>query len=389
MKFVKRVAATPDIEELLGLYWSSYGEDYPLLLGTDKRAMKAAIEDQENYYWLTIREELTNSLAASCIIEIDRKDQIGKVTGVTVSKNFRGHGLAKEIIGAACSEILDRREWVKSLYATSRTLAVSAQSMLLANGFIPLGIFPNARKIHSYETLTLMGKFNPLALESRASVERLPAALAPIYHILDERLGTTSTLGVIEPCPDIFKARPTLSEERVRADYEFIFAPKFVERRFQETFSDDADDVFYPFHRPNLLISSQNKDIELYASFSKKDHYCVLMSANRAISSLGDEIKELIFAMKDMGIYYIETLVRVDHFNAICFLTQNRFLPSALYPAMKESDGKMHDYVLLTRTMVPLDFTELQIHESFRPYLEQYSKMWIESNLKSFEVEPK
>lgn len=387
MKFVKRVAAVSDIEELLGLYWSSYGEDYPLLLGTDKRAMKRAIEDEQNFFWLIVREEESNSLAASCIIEIDRKDRIGKVTGVTVSKNFRGHGLAKEIIAEACSEVLERREWVQSLYATSRTLAVSAQAMLLANGFIPLGIFPNARKITAYETLTLMGKFSTLALQNRASVERLPQALSSIYSILDSILGVTSSVGIAEPCPEMFKVRPNADVERVRADYEFIFAPNFVEKRFYETFSNDGDEVFYPFHKPNLLITSQQKDIELYASFSKKDHYCVLMSANRAISSLGQEIKDLIFAMKDIGIYYIETLVRVDHFNAICFLTQNRFLPSAIYPAMKESDGKMHDYVLLTRTMVPLDFTELHIHHSFKPYLEQYSKMWIDSNLRSFEVD--
>lgn len=383
------MATTLDIEELLGLYWSSYGEDYPLSLGTDKRVMFSAINDPENFYWLIIRDEENNNLAASCIVEIDRKDRIGKVTGVTVSKNYRGHGLAKEIIGDVCHEILDRREWVKSLYATSRTVSVSAQSMLLANGFVPLGIFPNARKIRSYESLTLMGKFSDLALANRAPVEKLPQSLQSIYEILDERLGTNSALGTLTQCPEIYKVKnsDSESESRERSEYEFIFAPKFVERRFQETFCKEGDDVFYPFHHPNLLIANQDKDIELYASFSKKDHYCVIMSANQPISSLGNEIKDLIFAMKEIGIYYIETLVRVDHFNAICFLTHNRFLPSAIYPAMKEHDGKMHDYVLLTRTMVPLDFSELHIHHSFRPYLEQYTKMWIDVNLKSFEVD--
>ncbi len=387
MKFVKRVATTLDIEELLGLYWSSYGDDYPLALGTDKRVMYSAITDPERFYWLIIRDDQSNNIAASCIVEIDRTDKIGKVTGVTVSKKYRGHGLATEIIGAACSEVLDRREWVKSLYATSRTVSVASQTMLLANGFIPLGIFPNARKIRSYESLTLMGKFSDLALKNRAPVENLPSALVPIYEILDERVGVKSKFNHVGDCPEVLKNTRADSEERVRSEYEFIFAPKFVQRRFDETFKGSGEDTFYPFHKPNLLIANQDKDIELFASFSKKDHYCVIMSANRPISSLGSEIKDLIFAMKEIGIYYIETLVRVDHFNAICFLTHNRFLPSALYPAMRESDGKMHDYVLLTRTMVPLDFSELHIHHSFRPYLDQYTKMWIEENLKSFEVD--
>src|SRR5690606_32555786 len=105
MSFVKRMAEISDIEELLGLYWSSYGEDYPLLLGTDKKAMKRAIEDRENFYWLIIRESESNTLAASCIIEIDRTDCIGKVTGVTVSKNYRRLGLATDIIREASAEI--------------------------------------------------------------------------------------------------------------------------------------------------------------------------------------------------------------------------------------------------------------------------------------------
>lgn len=387
MKFVKRVATTLDIEELLGLYWSSYGDDYPLALGTDKRVMSSAINDPERFYWLIIREEESNTIAASCIVEIDRNDKIGKVTGVTVSKNYRGHGLAKDIIGEACSEVLDRREWVKSLYATSRTVSVASQTMLLANGFIPLGLFPNARKIRSYESLTLMGRFSKQALDNRAPVEILPSALLPIYEILDERIGVKSKLGTVADCPEVLKGPLASSEERMRSEYEFIFAPKFVQKRFDETFKGSCEDTFYPFHKPNLLISNQDRDIELFASFSKKDHYCVIMAANHSISSLGSEIKDLIFAMKEIGIYYIETLVRVDHFNAICFLTHNRFLPSALYPAMREVDGKMHDYVLLTRTMVPLDFSELHIHHSFRPYLDQYTKMWIEENLKSFEVD--
>ncbi len=387
MKFVKRVATTLDIEELLGLYWSSYGDDYPLALGTDKRVMSSAINDPERFYWLIIREEESNTIAASCIVEIDRNDKIGKVTGVTVSKNYRGHGLAKDIIGEVCSEVLDRREWVKSLYATSRTVSVASQTMLLTNGFIPLGLFPNARKIRSYESLTLMGRFSKLALDNRAPVEILPSALLPIYEILDERIGVKSNLGTVADCPEVLKGPLANPEDRVRSEYEFIFAPKFVQKRFDETFKGNCEDTFYPFHKPNLLISNQERDIELFASFSKKDHYCVIMAANRSISSLGSEIKDLIFAMKEIGIYYIETLVRVDHFNAICFLTHNRFLPSALYPAMREADGKMHDYVLLTRTMVPLDFSELHIHHSFRPYLDQYTKMWIEENLKSFEVD--
>ena len=89
--------------------------------------------------------------------------------------------------------------------------------------------------------------------------------------------------------------------------------------------------------------------------------------------------------MKDQGIYYVETLVRMDYFNAICFLAENKFIPAAVYPAMREEDGYMYDYVLMTRTMVPLDFSDTQIDDSFRPYVTQYAKQWIHMNLASVE----
>jgi hypothetical protein len=111
----------------------------------------------------------------------------------------------------------------------------------------------------------------------------------------------------------------------------------------------------------------------------------VWITANNKISDLRDNFKKLVFAMKEIGIYYIETLVRVDYFETICFLTENRFLPSAIYPAMREEEGKMHDYVLLTRTMVPLDFSDAQIHDCFRPYVQQYAKKWVQLNLSMVE----
>jgi hypothetical protein len=126
--------------------------------------------------------------------------------------------------------------------------------------------------------------------------------------------------------------------------------------------------------------------MELYATFSKKDHYCVIITATQSIVDMGNRFKRMIFEMKELGIYYVETLVRTDAHEAIEFLVYNRFLPSAIYPAMKEVDGKMQDYVLLTRTMVPIDFSELAIDKAFKPYVTNYSKEWICLHLDSFGV---
>ena len=93
--------------------------------------------------------------------------------------------------------------------------------------------------------------------------------------------------------------------------------------------------------------------------------------------------------MKEVGIYYVETLVRMDNFETIAFLTENKFLPSAVYPAMREEEGNMHDYVLLTRTMVPLDFSEMSVAPQIQPYLDQYTDEWLRMNLVAMKGESK
>lgn len=377
MDLMIQKASLNDVEELLGLYVSVYGSDYPLLIGTNKDVMQAALKDPHKFLWLVMRDQERSIIAGSCIIEIDHEYKIGKVTGVAVSSNYRNKSIAKRLIEFAVDIVLREKKSVHSLYATSRTVSMGSQVMLLENQFIPLGIFPNARKIKSYETLTLVGRFGEGVLERRARVQKIPEVIAPLYKICNEVTKSGWFPEVVEACP-VSEVNITDSDDE---NFEFIFAPKFVERRFNEAFANDKESTFYPFHYPNLIISGCKSDFEIYASFSKKDHYCVWITSNRTLRELANKMKKLIFALKEIGIYYIEVLVRSDYFETICYLTENRFLPSAIYPAMREEEGAMHDYILLTRTMVPLDFSDTQIHAAFKPYINQYAKQWLSMNL--------
>lgn len=384
MDLVIEKATLNDIDELLALYLSIYGEDYPLELGTNKSIMKRALENQDLYLWLIIRDQEKGVLAGSTIIEIDPDFKIGKVTGVTTHKAYRGKGIASQLIKYGTDQVVHQEKRVHSLYATSRTITKASQVMFLKNGYKPLGIFPNARKIKTYETLTLLGYFGEGVLERRLAAEKIPTFLKPISDVASEIIGIPKIQTNFEQCP-VRLDHEAHEDDSLNGGFEFISAPVFTQRRFDIVFQDDDESVFFPFHQPNLLIASVTDDLELYASFNKKDHYCVLITANQSISSLGNRFKKLLFQMKDHGIYYVETLVRIDYFNVICFLAENKFLPSAVYPAMREEDGEMYDYVLMTRTMVPLDFSETKIDDSFKPYVAQYAKQWVHMNLSSVE----
>jgi len=381
MELIIELAEVSDVEELIGLYVSIYGKDYPLELGTNAIAMKKAIEKRDEFLWLVMRDTEKGVTAGSIIFELDYNFKIGKVMGAVVGNPYQGQKVATRLIKEGVSRVFDEERGanrrIHSLYATARTIGLSSQFMLINSGFSPLGIFPNARKIKTYESLTLLGMFAPGVLDRRAPLGQISKRIEPILKICNHAIGRDDSISpqVIE-CPGESPVEGSEEDE-----FEFIFAPTFVEKRFAEKFAEDRESIFYPFHTPNLIISSVQTDMEVYASFNKKDHYCVIITANQSIKNLSGKFKKLIFSMKELGIYYVETLVRMDYFETICFLLDNRFLPSAVYPAMREEDGMMHDYILLTRTMVPLDFSDATIHPDFNPYVYEYVKQWLHLNL--------
>ncbi len=372
-----------DVDELLSLYLTIYGRDYPLRLGSNKGAMSAAIENQSEFLWLVMRDEENGFIAGSAIFEMDLDYRIGKVAGVVVNTSYQRKGIAKKLISYGSDKVLNEDKLVNSLYATSRTLCQASQLMFLHNGYLPMGIFPNARKIKTYETLALLGRFSDGVLDKRVQISRLPETLSKIYKINDSILKLDTNIREIIPYSE--NRNEQIDNSSRDGEFEFIFAPSFVQKRFDEIIIDDKETRFFPFHKANLLVSCDESELEVYANFNKKDHYCVLMAANQEITSIGEKFEKMLFSMKDIGIYYVEVLVRCDHSSVIDFFRQNRFLPAALYPAMREENGKMFDYVLMTRTMVPLDFSEISIDESFRPYVNQYAKQWVHMNLRTIE----
>jgi len=387
MELVIDRARKEDIDEIMGLYFQAYGADYPLEIGTNEQVMQQALDSPEIYHWYVIRDTFRNTLAASGIVELDLNLKIGKVTGVTVGRNYQGRGIANRLIGHAINQVFQTSD-INSLYATSRTVVLSSQSMLIKNGFIPLGIFPNARKIKTYETLTLMGKFRSGILTNRTPVERIPKELAPLAQVVEKYIGTPLYKEIAETLPPVIGELSKPNEEilsgQKELDFEFITAPNFVQKRFKEFFGSNSAEVFYPFHYPNLIIAESSSGLEMFACFTKKDHYCVIMGANKDIKLLGAGIKQMIFNMQEHGIYYLELLIRLDNYNSLVYLLDNLFIPSAIYPAMREVSGEMYDYVLMTRTLVPLDFTDIKAHPDLIPYFKNYTEQWSEKHLKNF-----
>jgi hypothetical protein len=360
-------AGQDDVEELLGLYRTVYGSSYALPLGTDPRVMAAQIAEP-NTTWLVGRVPGTRQLVGSILATIDPADRLGKLQGLVVHPDRRGGGIADQAVAVLSEAVLTGDRPVDSVYGTARTTSTAPQRICLRNGFRALGIFPNQRKASRHETMMLLVRYREGVAERRHPVQRIPAELDRFATAVDGAMGTRTHSERITDLPvpdDLLPAAPV----------EVVDAPVFVLRRFNEVVTDPAR-RFYPFHTPNLLIAAKDGQYEVYAHLSRSDGYCTLIGVAPNALAVAGHIGGLITQLAAFGASYLETLVPMDSYQELRALLAHGFFPAAAYPAMRRDGDGYRDYVLMARTMQPLDFQGLAIDAAFRPFVEQYIDLW-------------
>ncbi len=369
---IMRRATVDDIQDLLTLYFTIYGSNYPLALGTDRIAIQKIIQ-QKDSLWLVVEDLDKKSLCASSVFEVDIFFKIARAEGFVTHPNYQSKGLASVMLNHASDYLMKDNKIVYSIYATTRTLSIGPQLVFVKNKFKPLGIFPNAHRLTNYETLTLMAKHDPEVLKKRSRVEEVPEALGPIFKASEKYIKSQY------PMPKLLKmVKPKPSGDYL--EFEIILAPTFVKRKFAQTFTDPYD-IFYPFHEPNLLLTAKNGEVDIYGYLSKSDGYCALITATEPFYCMAGRLRPLLQQLSDYGVSYVEILMAMDSILSLETLLDVNFLPSAIYPAMLEDKGQFRDLVLMTRSMEPLNFRGMQIEKSFKPYIEQYIDLWKQMHL--------
>jgi N-acetylglutamate synthase-like GNAT family acetyltransferase len=374
-----QTATLSDVAEILNLYRLVYGKKYPIKYGTDADLLKSAIQNNDTHMVLVAKDLDVNQITGALIIEIDDFNKIGKLAGLVVHPEFQKNKIGNELVVYASEYFLEKDTRLNSLYATTRTVTVGPQRVFIKNHYLPLGIFPNAHRLHKYETVTLFAKFRKGLLEQRLPYKEVSPSLMPLYGVLKDMVPDLVV-------PDV-KTTKTKLLENAEEDWEFevVRAPNYVYRKFLETFPDPKD-RFFPFHSPNMLIAEKKGRIEIFAYFSKRDGYCTLIKSTKPISELNGGLTSLYMQLDDIGVSYLEVLVNVKLTPIIETLLQGQFVPSAIYPAMREMDNQYDDYAVLSRTMEPLNFRGMAVISQFKPYIDQYVEAWKQVNLDAIEV---
>jgi N-acetylglutamate synthase-like GNAT family acetyltransferase len=372
-------ADTGDVDEIINLYRAVYGKKYPISYGTDPDLLKRAIQNKDTHLCMVARDVMDRVIGGVLIVEVDAFNKIGKLVGLVVHPNYQRHKLGNGLVQYVSDFFLKKDTRLNSLYATTRTITVGPQMIFIKNNYLPLGIFPNAHRLHQYETVTLFAKYRENILEQRKPVESTSVKVMPLYNILKE----------LVPQIDLPKSEEVKPVEALdgKDDWEFeiIRAPNYVYRRFLERFPDPSD-RFFPFHTPNMVISEKKGRMDIFAYFSKRDGYCTLIKATHPISELRSRLTSLYMLLDDIGVSYIEVLVNVKHVPLIETLLSGQFLPSAIYPAMREVNKNYEDYIVMSRTMEPLNFRGMAVVSPFKPFIDQYVDAWKQVNLDTIEV---
>jgi N-acetylglutamate synthase-like GNAT family acetyltransferase len=372
-------ATVGDVDEIINLYRLVYGRKYPISYGTDPELLANAILDEETHLVIVARDQTQNVITGALITEIDKENKIGKLVGLVVHPSFQKNKIGNHLVIHVSEYFLEKGKEINSLYATTRTVSPGPQRVFIKNNYLPLGIFPNAHRLSQYETVTLFAKFRIGLLEKRKAHEEVSASLIPIYQILKNLVPElTIPKGIPVAIPEVLPVSEAW-------EFEIIRAPNYVLRKFLETFPDPKD-RFFPFHTPNMLIADKKGKIEIFAYFSKRDGYCTLIKSTKPISELSASLTSLYMQLDDIGVSYIEVLINVKLTPFIEPLLVGQFVPSAIYPAMREIDGKFEDYIVLSRTMEPLNFRGMSVISQFKPFIDLYVDTWKQINLDSIEV---
>ncbi|MDO9181594.1 MAG: GNAT family N-acetyltransferase [Bacteriovorax sp.] len=372
-------AAGSDVDEIINLYRLVYGRKYPISYGTDPDLLKRAIENNETHKCLIVRDVLNRTIGGVLIVEIDSFNKIGKMVGLVVHPTYQRHKIGNGLVEFVSDFFLKHDTRLNSLYATTRTIAVGPQVIFIKNNYLPLGIFPNAHRLRQYETVTLFAKFRDGILAKRKPELSASTKVIPLYNILKELVPEIK----IPKTSDINPVNTSESDEDW--EFEIIRAPSYVLRKFNERFPDPSD-RFFPFHTPNMIIADKLGRMEIFAYFSKRDGYCTLIKSTHPITDLNGHLTSLYMQLDDIGVSYIEVLVNVKHTPLIDTLLTGQFLPSAIYPAMREINNNYEDYIIMSRTMEPLNFRGMAVVSPFKPFIDQYVDAWKKVNLDTIEV---
>ncbi|HCC49134.1 MAG TPA: hypothetical protein DEQ38_13615 [Elusimicrobia bacterium] len=367
-----RLAKVPDMRRIQMLYAEVYGAAYPIPIIADKDKMRSAIENDE-YYWLVA--ECQSRVIGSLVYSVDLLYRNSKAFGAVVSQEFRKHDLAFTMMKLVLDDITQTKDLVDLVYATTRTANHAPQKLTESLGFIKLGIFPNTHKVQDNETHCLTAYFTERALQRRRTTPVIIPEIAPFYEIVRRQIK-------LEPA-QLSDVKRDYSDHKTKIpllNFETITATEFIKHRWKKTKSNSFfENIFMPFHEPNLILITPDQGTEVYITYSQKDKYSVIVGGVTNEKSFAVVLESVAQKVSQMDMSYVEVIIDAYSPELQRDALDARFIPSAYFPSAKRMEDKRYDCVVFSRTFDILDFRNVRIISLYKNFLNEYLKLWREN----------
>ncbi len=368
---VIRRAVPGDEAGIASVYHEIYGGSYPDPMMSNLKLLHQNLVLGLDYFVVGTHNE---SIVSCMLYKVEKHHQLAKASGAVVKAAFRGQDLTQKMMHFGLMSLQDEGNPVSVVYATTRTVTTAPQKLTSQLGFKKLGIFPNVHKTEDYETHCLTCFFSSDALSQRYTDFRLHPRIRELYGIVQEEAGL----------PDLTIAEENEIERRQTSrslelpTLEFIDASAFVLHRFESLKEHGQLPIsFFPFHKPNTLITSPDQSVEVFLCIEKADQHCVIVGIKKPREIYHSLVYEKVCSiLRSRGIRYVETLVRADKLLTLNETLKARFIPCAYFPAFQLYKGYRLDFVILSRTFEMLDLHSIRLEGTNRKYLIQYYNSW-------------
>lgn len=370
-----RLAVVEDAMRITLLYQQVYQGHYPNPLMRDTAILSAFLNDSANVW---VVAEAQGMIIGSVVFETDAPHRLSRSFGAAVLPEFRGHNILERSMNFGQERLFSTGNGADVIYGMTRTSSQAPQVITEKLGYKKLGIFPNIRRTDNFETHCLTALYAPDTLQKRFNQFKIHPSIARLFELVRNECSLPEQ--AIASSDDI-----VMNPYDQTIELELITAEKYVLHRFrtQEQLNMLRAD-FYPFHLPNMVISSPCQTVEIFVYTSSSDRYCTIMGIKKPreynFTWLLDRCTSLLH---HIGVRYIEIMIRPDKIQNIERVLKARFIPCAYFPAFQLNNGLRYDFVIFSRTFEVLDFHNIRLSGLNMVYLEEYLR-----NLQQYFLQP-
>lgn len=369
-KITIRAANIDDLEKIRGLYQATYGNSYTIVEVADPKRTASALQSPNNYLWIVCQFE--ERIVGSVIFSVDPYHHLGKAFSGIIDREFRGQKLIYSMMRAGHACLLREGGPCDLIYAIVRTfVSVNFHSHLKELGYIDLGIFPNVRKLSYYETHTFKICPGPNAFKNRRPLPRIYDQVQTLYRLVDSQLQLGSALMKSIELPDK-KTEIIKFHEAAPEDF-----PNGIEAEREKLRQENKLRFgFCPLLEPNHMLINNEKTVRAFLNYQPTDGHASLLGLQTGEFDMVDLLESLAAFCESTDIKYLEVLASAYDPIIQAQLWKSYFIPSAWFPAARLDNGQRQDYMIASRSFVPLHFKGLQLTDDSKPYLLEFFKLY-------------